>query len=124
MKGVMPFRCPEDSETPDGVDYDLYLGPAPMRPFNRGHFHDGWKEWFLYSGGDTGDDGAHQLDIARVLMGDPGAPTAVHGMGGKLAMPDADGDVPDTQVVTFEYPNAVMTFDFTQYTPYMYKDPA
>ncbi len=115
------FRCPPDSEVPDGVDYDLYLGPAPMRPFNRGHFHDGWKHWWLYSGGDAADDGSHQIDIACMLLGDPAPPTAVYGVGGKYAYPDADGDVPDTQAVTFEYPGRIMTFELTQYTPYMAK---
>jgi len=115
------FRLPEDSETPDGVDYDLYLGPAPLRPFNRGHFHGTWHNWWAYCGGDMGDDGVHQLDIARMLLGDPGPPTAVQGMGGNIAYPGSDSETPDTQVVSFEYPGTVMTFDLTNCTPYMHK---
>jgi predicted dehydrogenase len=121
MKPGMPFRCPADSAAPDGVDYGLYLGPAPERPFNEGHFHNGWKHWWAYSGGDMADDGVHQLDIARLLLGDPGPPRAVNASGGKVAFPGADGDVPDTQVVSFEWPGTVMTFELTEYTPYMRK---
>ena len=121
LKPGGPFRCPPDSDVPEGVDYDLYLGPAPMRPFNRGHFHDGWKKWWAYSGGDMADDGSHQLDIACMLLGDPAPPAAVYGSGGKYAYPISDGDVPDTQTVVFEYPGFTMTFELTQYTPYMTK---
>lgn len=123
LKPGGPFRCPPDSETPEGLDYDLYLGPAPLRPYNSGHCHDGWKKWWAYSGGDAADDGFHQIDIACMLLGDPAPPTATYGVGGKYAYPDADGDVPDTQEATFEYPGFVMTFELTEYTPYMYKTP-
>ncbi len=122
LKNGMPFKCPPDSETPPGVDYDMYLGPAPSRPFNRGHFHDGWLCFWAYSGGDMGGDGIHQIDIARMILGDPPHPKAVHGCGGNLAFQD-DREVPDTQVVTFEYDRRVMTFELTQWAPYMIKVP-
>ena len=123
LKAGGSFRMPEDSEAPEGLDYDLYLGPAPSRPFNRGHFHGSWNNWFDYCGGDMGDDGVHQIDIARILLEDPAPPSAVQGMGGQLAYPDSDGDVPDTQVVSFQYPKTVMTFELTNYAPYMQKTP-
>src|SRR5690606_1470309 len=63
LKDGGPYRAPADSATPDSVDYNLYLGPSPDRPFNRGHFHDGWKYYWHYGCGDTGDDGVHQLDL-------------------------------------------------------------
>lgn len=115
-----PFRLPEDSAQPDGVDYDMYLGPAPSRPFNQAHFHDGWKMFWDYSGGDLADDGIHQLDIARFLIGDPAYPKAVNCSGGNLAFKD-DREVPDTQVLSFEYDDAIVTFELTQYTQYMQK---
>jgi len=121
LKPGMPFRMPRDSDLPERLDYDLYLGPAPSRPFNQGHFHGTWKHWWAYSGGDMADDGVHQIDIARLLIGDPGAPETVLATGGKLAYPDSDGDVPDTQVVTYRYPETVMTFELTNYAPYMRK---
>ena len=117
-----PYTEPPNSETPKGVDYDLYLGPAPMRPYNRGHFHDGWKNYWAYSGGDLADDGVHQLDIARMLIGDKPYPKAVNASGGNLAFQD-DREVPDTQVVSYEYDHCVMTFELTQFAPYMKKVP-
>lgn len=120
MKGGGPFTCPPDSPKPDGLDYDLYLGPAPSRPFNEGHCHGGWKMWWAYGGGDMGDDGIHQLDLARFALGDPPPPKVVTASGGRLAFPD-DREVPDTQTVTFEYERRIMTFELTEYSPYMIK---
>jgi len=117
-----PFRVPEDSPSPDGLDYDLYLGPAASRPFNQAHFHRGWKMFWDYSGGDLADDGYHQLDIARLLIGDPVYPNAVNCSGGKLVFND-DREVPDAQVLSFEYDNVLVTFELTQYTQYMQKTP-
>jgi predicted dehydrogenase len=66
------------------------------------------------------DDGIHQLDLAMMLLGDPSLPTAVHASGGRFAFTD-DQEVPDTQVVAFEFPRLVMTFEQTGYPPYMDK---
>ncbi|MCP4643693.1 MAG: Gfo/Idh/MocA family oxidoreductase [bacterium] len=122
LEGGGPFTCPPDGEMPSGVDYDKYLGPAPMRPFNEAHFHGGWKNYWAYSGGDFADDGIHQLDVARLLMGDKPYPKTVHAMGGNMAFDD-DREVPDTQVVSFEYDDAVMTFELSQFARYMAKTP-
>src|SRR5262245_43978701 len=56
---------PPDSEPPPGVDYDMWLGPAPLRPFNRVRFHGNWRWFFDYGTGDLGNDGVHRLDYAR-----------------------------------------------------------
>ena len=55
---------PPDQPVPAGVDYDMWLGPAPLRPFNENHFH-AWNWFWVYSGGDLINDGVHQLDLAR-----------------------------------------------------------
>ena len=56
---------PPDGEPPSGVDYDMWLGPAPKRRFNSRRFHGSWR-WFLdYGTGDLGNDGVHLLDLAR-----------------------------------------------------------
>ena len=122
LKSGGPFKCPADSEQPQGVDYDRYLGPAPTRPFNRGHFHDGWKNFWAYSEGDLGDDGVHQLDIARFILGDRPFPKAVNCSGGHIAFQD-DREVPDTQVVTYEYDKLMLTFEMSEWAPYMIKIP-
>jgi predicted dehydrogenase len=118
--GGGPFRAAPACEPPPGLDYDRWLGPAPARPFSPSHFHGSWHAWWDYSGGDMADDGIHQLDIARWLIGKD-FPRAVTASGGKLAHPESDAEVPDTQVVTYEYDDLLMTFELTEWAPYMDK---
>lgn len=120
LKSGGPFRASPDGPPPEGVDYDTWLGPAPKRPFNPGHFHGGWHAYWAYSGGDMADDGIHQLDLARWLLG-KGYPKAVLCTAGKLAYPQSDAEVPDTQVATYEFDDVLMTFELTQWAPYMDK---
>ena len=110
-----------DSTSPEGVDYDRWLGPAPERPFNRKHFHGGWHAYWAYSGGEISDDGIHQLDIARCLTGQR-LPKAVHCTGGNFAFDD-DREVPDTQVASYDFDDMLMTIEMTQWAPYMKKTP-
>ena len=56
---------PADSEPPEGVDYDMWLGPTPKRPFNVRRFDGNWRWYFDFGTGDLGNDGVHRLDIAR-----------------------------------------------------------
>jgi len=119
LKSGGPFNIPADSKAPEGVDYDAWLGPAPARGFNAGHFHGGWYNFYAYCGGDMGNDSSHQLDIARWLVGKD-VPKTVHCAGGNLAYKDAR-DVPDTQLATFEFDDLVMTLENTQWAPYMDK---
>jgi predicted dehydrogenase len=120
LKSGGPFKGFPDGAAPAGVDYDTWLGPAPRRPFNEGHFHRGWHAYWAYSGGDMADDGIHQLDIARLLIGKD-YPRSVTASGGKLAYPGSDSEVPDTQVATYEYDDLLMTFEMSEWTPYMDK---
>jgi hypothetical protein len=62
-------RQEEDGPVPPGVDYDLWLGPAPERPFNVNRFHSTWHWNWDYGTGDMGNDGVHDLDIARWGLG-------------------------------------------------------
>ena len=121
LKSGGPFHAPKDGGgPPEGVDYDLWLGPAPARPFNAGHFHGGWYYFFAYCGGDMGNDSSHQLDIARWVLGRR-YPRTVYATGGNLAFRD-DRDVPDTQVAVFEFDDdLVVSFELTQWAPYMDK---
>ena len=91
------------SEPPDGFDYDLWVGPAPMRPFQANCHHYTWHWWYDFGTGDAGNDGIHELDIARWGLGDPGHPTHISGQGAKMFFDD-DQQFPDTQYVAFEYP--------------------
>jgi predicted dehydrogenase len=108
-----------DGEVPAGVDYDLWLGPAPRRPFNPNRFHSTWHWNWDYGTGDMGNDGIHDLDIARWGLGVE-APTTVSCAGAKWAHDD-DQQVPDTQVVTFTFPDskAVLVYEQRLWSPYV-----
>ena len=119
MKGQPNFKLPADSATPDGLNWDLWNGPAPDRPYNKGIHYQGWHHLWDYSGGDAANDAIHQLDIARWLVGQD-APKSVYCTGGRFGA-EGDAQTPDTQAAVYEFENLVMTFDLTLYTPYMLK---
>jgi predicted dehydrogenase len=84
------------------VDYDLWTGPAPKRPFNRNHFHYNWHWHWAYGNGDTGNQGPHQFDIARWGLGKSEHPVYVSSFGGYFG-PPASQNTPDTQTSLFRY---------------------
>lgn len=90
------------NELPDGVDYDLWLGPAPEVPFNSNRFHYQWRWFFDYAGGQLADWGVHLIDIMQWAMDAP-APEWISAAGHKYAIQD-NRDTPDTITVTYEYP--------------------
>ncbi len=92
------------------VDYDLWLGPAPKRPFNRNRFHYNWHWHWDYGNGDTGNQGPHQFDIARWGLGKNEHPVKVSSMGGYFGG-EASQETPDMQTAMFEYADgAIMEF--------------
>jgi predicted dehydrogenase len=86
---------------PAGVHYDLWLGPAPERPFTRNRFHYNFHWFWDYGNGDIGNQGVHQMDAARWLLGVK-YPAKVTAMGGHF-MFDDDQETPNTMVATFEF---------------------
>jgi predicted dehydrogenase len=86
---------------PAGVDYDLWLGPAAKRDFTRNRFHYNWHWMWDYGCGELGNQGAHELDIARWGLGVK-LPVKVNAIGGHL-MYDDDQDTPNTMLVTWEF---------------------
>jgi predicted dehydrogenase len=91
-----------DTPTPPGVDWDLFCGPAPLRPFNELRFRYNWH-WFWDTGnGDLGNQGVHEVGIARWGLGDPGWPRSVYAQGGKFAYDD-DQETPNTLLATFDF---------------------
>jgi len=91
------------SEPPAGIDFDLWVGPAPMVPFQANRIHYGWHWWYAFGTGDMGNDGVHDIDIARWGLGVETHPTTVSAQGGKFYFDD-DQQFPDTQYVVFNYP--------------------
>lgn len=119
MKAQGDFTLPPDSDTPAGFDWDMWNGPAPERLYNERIRHGGWHHLWNYSGGDAANDGIHQLDLARWLVGVE-VPKGVHCAGGRFNS-QGDAETPDTQIATYQFDNLVMTFELTLYTPYMLK---
>ncbi len=105
-----------DGTPPKGVDYDLWLGPAPESPFNPNRFHYNWHWHWDYGTGDIGNDGVHAIDYCRWLMGVEN-PLAVSASGAKLFFED-DQQTPDTQTVTFEFDGCHMIYEMRIWTPY------
>ena len=106
-----------DEPVPAGVDYDLWMGPAPKRPFNRNRFHSGWHWLWDYGTGDLGNDGVHQVDLGRWAL-QLGAPRAVSCSGAKLGWRGDAHEVPDAMVVTWEYDELLYVFEQRDFTPY------
>jgi predicted dehydrogenase len=91
-----------DGSAPKHVDYDMWLGPAPKRPFNENRFHFTFRWYWDYAGGLMTDWGVHEIDIALYAMG-VSAPKTVMASGGKFAYPDDAAETPDTLQAVFEY---------------------
>lgn len=91
-----------DGPVPAGVDYDLWLGPAPERPFNRNRFHYNWHWNWDYGGGEIANNGIYQLDTARWGIGKDVHPTSAISVGGRLGYQD-DGQTPNSMVSVFDY---------------------
>lgn len=92
-----------NSSVPEGVDYDLWLGPAPERPFSPNRFHYNWHWHWDYGNGDMGNQGVHQMDIARWGLGVE-HPVKISSMGGHF-MFDDDQETANTQMSVFEFDN-------------------
>ena len=95
-------KTPEE-KPPEGVHYDLWLGPAPKRAYSRNRFHYNWHWHWAYGNGDIGNQGVHQMDLARWGLG-VGLPSRVQSMGGHF-MFDDDQETPNTQIATMSYPD-------------------
>ena len=91
-----------DAQYLSKVDYDLWLGPAPNRPFNRNRFHYNWHWHWDFGNGDTGNQGPHQFDIARWGLNKQEHPVKVRSMGGYFG-PESSQETPDTQTTMYEY---------------------
>jgi hypothetical protein len=99
-----------DGPTPPGVNWDLFLGPAPMRPFNPLRFKYNWH-WFWDTGnGDIGNQGVHEMGIARWGLKDPQWPDTAYSQGGKYAYQD-DQETPNTLLANYKYGSRELIFE-------------
>jgi predicted dehydrogenase len=106
---------PPNSTPPPGLDWDLWLGPSPERPFNPNRFGVypnaySYFRWFWdYAGGQLTDSGVHMIDILQMAF-DEAMPKSITGIGGKFWFKD-DRETPDTMQVTYEYPGFVGSWE-------------
>ncbi len=101
----------KEEPVPAGVHYDLWVGPAPMKPFARQRFHMYWHYLWDYGNGEIGNQGVHQLDIMRWGLGLNTHPTRIQSMGGHY-LHDADQETPNTQVASFQYEGRKLLLQF------------
>ena len=108
-----------DSATPADLDWDRWLGPAPKRPFNPQRFAQTWRYFRPYGNGEIGDDGIHDIDMARWGLGDPVNPMKITARGSRMMLKGQFGDFPDNMNVTYEYPDGRLliyeNYPFTEY---------
>ncbi len=127
---------PADGSPPAGVDYDMWLGPAPKRAFNPRRFHGNWRWFFDYGSGDLGNDGVHRLDFARWALSAAveaqgeaplTLPTKISALGGKWYFDDIQ-EWPDTYQMNYQYEptsgkaGKILTYEMRIWTPYNYYD--
>jgi predicted dehydrogenase len=111
---------PADGAPPAGVDYDMWLGPAPKRAFNQNRFHYNWRFFYDYGNTELGNQGVHMLDVA--LMGiqevfglQRSLPARVSSQGGIYWLKDAK-EVPDTQVTTYDYGDFLLLWELSSFS--------
>jgi len=97
-------------DPPATVDYNLWLGPAPEAPVTRPRFHYDWHWQFAYGNGDLGNQGIHQMDLARWGLNVDRLSNNVMSYGGRFGYVDA-GDVANTQVVVHNYGDKSLVFE-------------
>ncbi|MEN6604608.1 MAG: Gfo/Idh/MocA family oxidoreductase, partial [Bryobacteraceae bacterium] len=93
---------PPDGDPPAGVDYNMWLGPAPKRPFNKNRYHFNWRWFWDYGNGLMSDWGVHLINIGMWAMG-YNPPKTITSTGGKMVVDD-NTETPDTQTAVYEFP--------------------
>jgi predicted dehydrogenase len=101
-----------DEPAPAGVDYNMWLGPAPERPFNRNRFHFTFRWFWDYAGGLMTDWGVHLLDYALLGMNQY-IPKSVSSSGGKYAFPSDAMETPDTMMAMYDFGDFGILWDHT-----------
>jgi len=95
---------PPDGPAPANLDYEMWTGPAPMRPYNSLVHPRSWRAFMEYGNGIVGDMCVHMLDMVRWML-DLGMPTRISSSGGILVDKKSKANITDTQTATFDYPN-------------------
>lgn len=100
-----------DSNIPEGVDFDTWLGPAPERTFNRQRFHGLWRMFWDYGGGLMTDWGVHLLDMALWAKKVNAMPNSIQANAGNFLYPDGMHETFDTQSVLYQFDDYILTWE-------------
>jgi predicted dehydrogenase len=100
---------PPDEAPPETLDYEMWTGPAPMRPFNRTIHPGSWRNYMEYGNGTIGDMGIHMIDMVRWMM-DLGWPKRISSTGGNYFHKEGKPNIPDMQTATFDYGDLQITW--------------
>ncbi|HEX3719503.1 MAG TPA: Gfo/Idh/MocA family oxidoreductase [Verrucomicrobiae bacterium] len=95
---------------PKSVDYDVWLGPAPLTPPRREKFHYDWHWFWDYGAGDLGNQGVHEMDVARWFLGESAVAPRIMSIGGRLGYED-DAETPNTLIVFQDYAKAPLVME-------------
>ncbi len=99
-----------DAPVPEGVDYNIWQGPAPEKPFNPNRFHYEWHWNWEYGNGDIGNQGIHQMDLARWGLNKNELPQHIVSSGGRYGYKD-DGETPNTQISAYKFDDCMLEFE-------------
>ena len=115
----------QPSDPPAGLSYDHWVGPAAWQPYRKNLLPGVWRFWRNFGCGDIGNDGVHEIDIARFGLGVDTHPDTIAGLGGKYVFED-DQEFPDTQYCVFEWPSSdggprrrQLVFEQRDWSPYV-----
>jgi len=97
-----------DSQPPEGVNWNLFLGPAPYRPFNQNRFHYKWHWFWETSTTEFGNNGVHYMGLVRRAFKKREHPIGIHCTGGYYVF-ESDQEIPNIQTATFEYGDGILT---------------
>jgi predicted dehydrogenase len=121
LPGNKPWIYKEDEPVPQGLNWNMWLGPAPEVPYNVSR-HKGYNEFWAYSCGLPLADCVHVIDLARMVLGDPDNPKSAFCAGGRVIYND-NRDIPDNQTITYDFGDFPMTVEASIYGEYLQKAP-
>jgi predicted dehydrogenase len=105
---------PPDATAPANLDYEMWTGPAPMRPYNSLVHPRSWRAFMEYGNGIMGDMCVHMLDMVRWML-DLGMPTHISSAGGILVDKASKANITDTQTATFDFPSLKVVWTHRSY---------
>ncbi|MEJ0103937.1 MAG: Gfo/Idh/MocA family oxidoreductase [Bacteroidota bacterium] len=127
MLGGNKWTAKPDTDTPQGLNWDAWLGPAKKVAYNPNRHsmtsRGGWLDFWDYGGGALSDDASHVMDLARLVLGNPGHPKSVYCSGGDIAF-NSEKETPEFLNITYDWGTGFsMTCESGNFTPYMQKEP-